>query len=99
MTGSDQQKGFTLFETLIAFGIFSMVLSSVMAVFTSTLRIQRHSSASQAIIDNVRFGLEFVERELPEVRIEDGVASSDAAQPWERSSGTASRWSWTRPGR
>lgn len=56
--------GFTLLETVISFGIFSMALLAVVAVFMTSVRANRQASAAQAMIDNVRFALEFMEREM-----------------------------------
>lgn len=58
------QPGFTLLETVISFAIFSVVLLGVVAVFMTAIRANRQASAAQSMIDNVRFALEFMEREM-----------------------------------
>lgn len=58
------RKGFTILEMVIAFAIFSMVLLSVVSVFVSSVRANRQASEAQSMMDNIRFALEFMEREM-----------------------------------
>lgn len=60
----NSRKAFTIFEMTVALAIFGIVVPAVMAVFVSSLRIQRRSSAAETLVDNVRFALEFMEREM-----------------------------------
>lgn len=68
MIGNDFQqgmrKGFTILEMVIAFAIFSVVLLSVVSVFISSMRANRQASEAQSMMDNIRFALEFMEREM-----------------------------------
>jgi type IV pilus assembly protein PilW len=58
------RPGFTILEMVIAFGIFGIVMLSVVSVFISAVRANRQASMAQSMIDNVRFALEFMEREM-----------------------------------
>lgn len=63
-TGQRLHPGFTLLETVIAFSIFSVVLLGVVAVFITAIRADRQASAAESMINNIRFALEFMEREM-----------------------------------
>jgi prepilin-type N-terminal cleavage/methylation domain-containing protein len=58
------KKGFTLIEFLVAMGIFSLISGSVAGFFVSSLRAQRKALASQELLDNTSFLLEYIGRAL-----------------------------------
>lgn len=59
-----QSAGTTLLELIVAVAIFTVVVGGSSGVFISALRAQRVVLAEQNLIDNTRFALEFMSREL-----------------------------------
>lgn len=57
-------KGFTLFEMLVAVFIFSIVVLIAMNALVGIIGAQRKATSVQNIQDNVRFALEFMTRAI-----------------------------------
>ncbi len=57
------QKGFTLIELVVAAGVFSIVIIIILGIFGTFVRKQRHDIAEQQLLENMRFALEFFNRE------------------------------------
>lgn len=58
------KRGFTLVEMLVAIFIFSLVISVTVSLFTSGLRAQRNALATQQLLDQTSFTLEYMSRAL-----------------------------------
>lgn len=68
------QKGYTLIEILVAVTIFTIVIAAPTGFFTLSLKAQLKSLASQKLLDNTSYVLEYISRsirmakkELPEL--------------------------------
>lgn len=57
-------RGFTLLETVVALGIFTVVLMASFSAFIMTLRVQRAILAEKAISENINYALEFMSRQM-----------------------------------
>ncbi|MDZ4296274.1 MAG: prepilin-type N-terminal cleavage/methylation domain-containing protein [Patescibacteria group bacterium] len=57
-------RGFSLIEMSVALAVFGLMMIGVMGVFTASIRMYRHADASQTLLDNTRFVLEYMEREM-----------------------------------
>jgi prepilin-type N-terminal cleavage/methylation domain-containing protein len=57
-------KGYTLIEVLVAIGIFIILLAAPTGFFVSALKSQKKALASQELIDNVSYTLEYISRAL-----------------------------------
>lgn len=68
MTGNNyflkQDKGFTLMEVLASVVIFSVVVLIVTGIFISILRVQRKVLATQEILDQTGYALEYMSRSI-----------------------------------
>ncbi len=58
------KKGFTLVEILVAVSIFTLVVGMATGVFVSALRAQRQSLASQQLLDQTSYAMEYMSRAL-----------------------------------
>ncbi|MFC1663738.1 PilW family protein [Patescibacteria group bacterium] len=58
------KKGFTLIEILVAVTIFSLVVSIASGVFVSAIRSQRKSLASQELLDQTGYVMDYMSRAL-----------------------------------
>ncbi|MDP3778754.1 MAG: type II secretion system protein [bacterium] len=58
------KEGFTLVELIVAIGMFSVVVVSAIALMISTFNAQAKAIAVKDVIDNGRFTLELMTREL-----------------------------------
>lgn len=56
--------GFTLLETVVAVGIFSLLVVLSIGITLGILRAQTKASNIQSVLDNIRFGLELITREM-----------------------------------
>jgi prepilin-type N-terminal cleavage/methylation domain-containing protein len=59
-----QKKGFTLVELLVTAAIFSMIFSAVSGLFASALKAQRRSLASQELLAQTSYAMEYMSRQL-----------------------------------
>ncbi|MDP2910105.1 MAG: prepilin-type N-terminal cleavage/methylation domain-containing protein [bacterium] len=57
-------KGYTLIEIMVAVGIFTTVIAAPTGFFVSSLKGQQRALASQELIDNVSYSLEYVSKTL-----------------------------------
>jgi len=57
-------KGFTLVEVLVAMTTFFILITIIASVFTSALKEQRKILASQELINNTEYNLEYISRLL-----------------------------------
>lgn len=58
------KRGFTLIEAVVATAVFAFVVSSIIAVYLSTFRIDRKTRAQRAVTQNARFITEFLAKEV-----------------------------------
>lgn len=58
------QKGFTLIEALVATSLFAFVVSSILGVYVSTLRLDSKTRSQRAVSQNTRFIMEFLSKEI-----------------------------------
>lgn len=65
-------KGFSLLETTVAMGIFSVVITVSMGAFLLTIKAQKVVTTEKAIAENLNFALEFMSRQMR-------VAASDTS--------------------
>ena len=57
-------RGFTLIEVIVAFGVFSVIVTIVASVFLGVLRDARFVSAQAAAVDNAGLVVEQIAREV-----------------------------------
>jgi prepilin-type N-terminal cleavage/methylation domain-containing protein len=57
-------SGFTLVETLVAMAIFSMIVGAALGIFVTGVRSQRKVLASQQVLDQTSYVLEYMSRAL-----------------------------------
>lgn len=67
-------KGFTLLEVIVATAIFSIVVSAISALFMGAVQTQRNVLAQQDLIDNTRYALEHMSRQIRMAR-RDGTGA------------------------
>jgi len=58
------QKGLTLLELIVALGVFSMAVIAAVSIFVTTLNTQRRILATQTGIDNFRYVLAVMTKEI-----------------------------------
>jgi len=58
------QKGYTLIEVLVAVGIFTILIAAPTGFFVGSLRGQLKTLASQKLLDNTSYTLEYISRSL-----------------------------------
>lgn len=61
---SGKEKGFTLIEVAVAFGVFSVIVTIAASVFLGVLRDARFVSAQAAAVDNAGLVVEQIAREV-----------------------------------
>lgn len=54
--------GFTLIEMLVVVAIFSIIMGAVIGVFVSAIRAQRYSLATQQLLDQTSYAMEYMSR-------------------------------------
>lgn len=64
MTGNNTNKGFTLLEMLVAATIFSIAIGSLSSLFVMGTRGQRNVFATQNLVSNTRYALEYMSRQI-----------------------------------
>ncbi|OGZ58664.1 MAG: hypothetical protein A2827_03360 [Candidatus Spechtbacteria bacterium RIFCSPHIGHO2_01_FULL_43_30] len=60
----NNNKGFSLVEILVSLAVFSIVAIAIGGFFLMSVRGQRNTIARQNLIDNVRFAIEFMSRQI-----------------------------------
>lgn len=58
------KKGFTLIEMLVAVAIFSVIIAAVAGLFVSGLKVQRQNLATQELLDQTSYAVEYMSRAL-----------------------------------
>lgn len=92
MTGNNihikNQKGFTLIEILGSVVIFSIVVLIVTGIFISVLRVQRVVLATQEILDQTSYVLEYISRAMRMAKKDlTGACLSSSGLNYELTSG------------
>ncbi len=64
MNNSNKNLGFTLFEIIVAMGVFSMAVSVILSAMLSMTDAQRKAISLQSAEDNLRFAIEALSREM-----------------------------------
>lgn len=59
-----KERGFTLVEMMVAIAVFSIIIGAVSGLFISGLRGQRNALASQRLLDQTSYALEYMSRAL-----------------------------------
>jgi len=59
-----KKNAFTLIEIMVAVGIFAILLTTFTGFFLSAVQAQRKALASQELIDNVSYNLEYISRAI-----------------------------------
>ncbi|MDP3710121.1 MAG: prepilin-type N-terminal cleavage/methylation domain-containing protein [bacterium] len=57
-------KGFTLLEMIISIGLFSVIVTTAISVMLQVSNAQLKASNVQTILDNIRFSLELITKEM-----------------------------------
>lgn len=57
-------SGFTLVETLVSLAVFSLIIGSVLAIFTSAIKSQRRILSEQQLIDQTSYFIEYIGRSI-----------------------------------
>jgi len=63
--------GFTLVELLVTVAIFSLIVSAASGVFVSALKAQRRSLATQELLDQTSFLMEYMSRAIRMAKKDD----------------------------
>lgn len=58
------QKGFTLLEMIISIGLFSVIVTTAISIMLQVSNAQIKASNLQTILDNIRFSLELITKEM-----------------------------------
>lgn len=69
------QTGFTLIEALVSASVFAFVVSGILGVYMSTLRLDTRTRAQRSVSDNARFIMEFLAKEVRDGRIDYSAAA------------------------
>lgn len=60
----DYKKGFSIIEMIVAVAIFALVIGSVMGLFISAIHAQRKFLATQKLLDETSYIMEYMSRSL-----------------------------------
>ncbi len=70
-------KGFTLIELLVSAGIFSMIVITIVGVFTASIKLQDSVLSTKKVIGEINYVMEFLSRNLRmAVKDKNGVCLS-----------------------
>ncbi len=72
-------EGFTLMEMVVSLGIFSLLAVAALGVMIGLLDVELKATGAQTALDNVRFGLELITKEMRtgyQYDIPDGSSTS-----------------------
>ena len=64
-------KGYTLIEIMVAVGIFFAIIAAPSGFFVGSLKGQQRALASQELLDNVSYALEYISRSLRMAKKDD----------------------------
>ncbi len=71
LPGSREQGAYTLIEILVAVSIFIAVLAAPTGFFVGSLNVQQKALASQKLLDNTSYVLEYISRALRMAKKDD----------------------------
>ena len=69
-----QNKGFTLIEMVVAVAIFTLLVGTTSSVFLSSIRNQKQGLATQEVLDQASYLMEYISRSL-RMAIKDDISS------------------------
>ncbi len=93
-------KGYTLIEIMVAVGIFTTVIAAPTGFFVSSLKGQQRALASQELVDNVSYSLEYVSRTLRMAKKElDLTCKTNLSNCCLKSNGVGFNYELTREGK
>lgn len=76
-------RGFTLIEIIVAMTVFSLALGAMSSLFVMALKGQRNVFAQQNLLDNTRFALEQMSRQIRMAqRDETGICTGTAGSTY-----------------
>lgn len=64
-----RQRGFTLIEAVVSAGVFAMVMSGIIGIYISAAKIDRRTRAQRAVVQNARYVMDFIAKEVRNGRI------------------------------
>ncbi|MFH1423492.1 MAG: prepilin-type N-terminal cleavage/methylation domain-containing protein [Candidatus Nealsonbacteria bacterium] len=67
-------KGFTLIEMVVAVAIFTLLVGATSGVFVSSIKNQKHGLATQEILDQTSYLMEYISRAL-RMAVKDDISS------------------------
>ncbi len=84
-----KQQGFTLIEALVATFLFAIVISSVIGIYLTTLRINRRANAIRTASENARFLTELISKEVRNGKIDyndscNGLSFGSGTSPYNQ---------------
>lgn len=81
ITGDNKRAGFTLFETVVVIGVFSVIITIVVSIFTNASASQRREAVSQKALSDARLMLNTLQQDVRGQRIDyDFYKGNDAFQ-------------------
>jgi len=79
----NMNRGFTLIEILVATTVFSLALGAMSSLFVMSLQGQRSIFAQQNLVDNTRFALEQMSRQIRMARRDEtGICTGSAGSTY-----------------
>ncbi len=72
--------GFTLIEIVVATALFALVISSILGIYLSVLRLNTRTRAERAVADNARFITDFFSKEVRNGHIDYTAYNSSCGQ-------------------
>lgn len=63
-SGFSSKKGFTLIESLVALGLFSLLTGLILGIFSNSLVFQQRSLVQQGMVAELSYSLEYMSRAL-----------------------------------
>jgi len=82
------KNGFTLLEVIVATAVFSIAVSAISALFVVSVKTQRNVLAQQDLIDNTRYAMEHISRQIRMAR-RDETGSCVGKSPYTLTSSSA----------
>jgi prepilin-type N-terminal cleavage/methylation domain-containing protein len=79
---ADEQDGFTLVELLVTIAIGLTVLGAVMTMATSSLRTQRFGTDMASAMDEARFAVEWMRRDIRQAQRIDVASHATSITLW-----------------
>lgn len=79
----NKEKGFTLAEMLVAVSVFILIMAATVAIFVSVVRAQRKAQALRAVLDDSRYSLELMARQIRMAKIDYDAYGGSVTEPQE----------------